>query len=542
MARKSFLLGDFLVEQGIITREQLREALKYHHEKGIRLGRALIELGFVSEDQIIRALSEQLNVQYVKLKTYKVDPEVLRLISPEIAWNYLALPLFRIRERLTVAMVNPLDIFAIDALTRASKMKIEPVVCSESDMREALRKYYPKRKSSPAPTPDTVEPAPAPEEQAAETASEPTNGYWQKIDDFLKRLAEKKARQAFVLGNKIRVDFGEYQEDWPLPDSLDKNSFIRMLCSLGDEVSTYERLPHRFLIDKKYADGPCRYHVLAGSGVKSETAMITLQMARNEEMAGLPETSPLARLLNVLPHTPGLVVLAAPDLYLLDQAFYATWQAVHGKFRYPIAIENQPTAILPDATQLVSCHPAEQLAMLRYVQAANCDGLFLKNITDASVLQQVIQLAETGVPVVLGLVTTKPWMAPELLFGKGYEEFARLVHHVYYRAAVTRLCPECRKKVQPPQPLKKLLNGKSELTIYDDTGCEACQQQNGQSREIVEFLWEAHSIGEPRNGRNGRRNGHAAKEIRRALEKQLLPRLKKGEIGLSQVLPLLAAE
>ena len=107
MARKSFLLGDFLVEQGIITREQLREALKYHHEKGIRLGRALIELGFVSEDQIIRALSEQLNVQYVKLKTYKVDPEVLRLISPEIAWNYLALPLFRIRERLTVAMVNP---------------------------------------------------------------------------------------------------------------------------------------------------------------------------------------------------------------------------------------------------------------------------------------------------------------------------------------------------------------------------------------------------------------------------------------------------
>ncbi len=541
MARKSCLLGDFLVEQGIITREQLREALKYHHEKGIRLGRALIALGFVDEDQIIRALSEQLSVQYVKLKTYKVDPEVLKLIKPEIAWNYLALPLFRIRDRLTVAMVNPLDIFAIDALTRASKMKIEPVVCSETDMQEALRKYYPKR-SAPAKKQDSAEPRQA--APAQENAAAPQNGYWQKIEDFLAQLAEKKARQAFVLGEKVRVDFGEYYEDWDLPENLDKNSFIRMLSSLGDEVSTFERLPHRFLIDKQYANGPCRYHVLAGSGVKSETAMITLQMPRELNQNGLANDSPLARLLEALPHSPGLVILAAPDLYLLDQVFYATWQAISGKYRYPIAIENQPTAILPDATQLISCHPAEQLAMLRYVQAANCDCLFLKNIVDPAVLQQVVQLTETGVPIVLGLVTAKPWMAPELLFGDGdgYQKFSRLVHQVYYRAAVVRLCPECRKKVQPPQPLKKLLNGKSELTIYDDTGCEACKRQNHREREIVEFLWEAHRAGEQQNGRNGRRNGHVAREIRKALEQQLLPRLKKGEIGLSQVLPLMAAE
>jgi type II secretory ATPase GspE/PulE/Tfp pilus assembly ATPase PilB-like protein len=140
--KQSLLLGDFLVSQGLISDDQLRTALKYQKEKGKMLGRALIDLDFLNEQEMIRALGENLGVQYVSLKTYRIDPEVISLIPEHIARGHQVLPLFRIDNTLTVGMVNPLDVVAIDSITRVTQFKVSPVVCSEVDLREAVDYHY----------------------------------------------------------------------------------------------------------------------------------------------------------------------------------------------------------------------------------------------------------------------------------------------------------------------------------------------------------------------------------------------------------------
>jgi type IV pilus assembly protein PilB len=142
LTKQNVLLGDFLVSQGLINDEQLHRALKYQKEKGKMLGRSLIDLEILSEPDMIKALSQQLGVQYVSLKTYRIDPAVINLVPEHVARGFQVLPLFRIDETLTVGMVNPLDVVAIDAITRACQLKVAPVVCSEVDLRDAIDHHY----------------------------------------------------------------------------------------------------------------------------------------------------------------------------------------------------------------------------------------------------------------------------------------------------------------------------------------------------------------------------------------------------------------
>ncbi len=142
MKKENVLLGDFLVSQGLINDDQLRQALKYQKEKGKLLGRALIDLNFLGEQDMIKAVGEKLGVQYVSLKTYRIDPLVISLIPEHIARGFQVLPLFRIDTTLTVGMVNPLDIAAIDAITRVTQLKVSPIVCSEIELRDAIEHHY----------------------------------------------------------------------------------------------------------------------------------------------------------------------------------------------------------------------------------------------------------------------------------------------------------------------------------------------------------------------------------------------------------------
>jgi len=140
--KKNILLGDFLLEQGLITEEDLRRALKYQKETGKLLGRCLIELGILDEKTLIKALSEQMGVQYVSLKKYKSDPEVIKLIPEDFARTHKVFPLFRIEDKLTVGMVNPLDVITIDRIAQMTNLKVEPVVCHEQDIEEAIQLHY----------------------------------------------------------------------------------------------------------------------------------------------------------------------------------------------------------------------------------------------------------------------------------------------------------------------------------------------------------------------------------------------------------------
>jgi type IV pilus assembly protein PilB len=135
-------LGEILVRENILTPQQLREALDYQREHGGRLGFNLVKLGLVSDDMVTAVLSRQYGVPSVNLDLFDVDASVIRLIPREVADKYSVLPLSRVGATLTLAMVDPTNVFAMDDIKFMTGLNIEPVVVSEAGVQEAIEQYY----------------------------------------------------------------------------------------------------------------------------------------------------------------------------------------------------------------------------------------------------------------------------------------------------------------------------------------------------------------------------------------------------------------
>jgi type IV pilus assembly protein PilB len=135
-------LGEILVRENLLSAQQLRDALDYQREHGGRLGFNLVKLGLVSDDMITAVLSRQYGVPSVNLELFDIDDSVIRLIPHEVAQKYSVLPLSRVGATLTLAMVDPTNVFAMDDIKFMTGLNIEPVVVSEASVQEAIAKYY----------------------------------------------------------------------------------------------------------------------------------------------------------------------------------------------------------------------------------------------------------------------------------------------------------------------------------------------------------------------------------------------------------------
>src|SRR5476651_272686 len=135
-------LGDLLVKEKIITPEQLDKATKVQKETNCRLGSALVKLGFLDDEDVTNFLSRQYGVPAINLSYFEIDPSVVKLIPFETAKRYQILPLSRVGASLTIAMVDPTNVFAMDDIKFMTGFNIEPVVASESAIIEAIDKAY----------------------------------------------------------------------------------------------------------------------------------------------------------------------------------------------------------------------------------------------------------------------------------------------------------------------------------------------------------------------------------------------------------------
>src|SRR5215831_969528 len=135
-------LGDLLVKEKIITPEQLQQAVKVQKENNCRLGSALVKLGFLSDEDVTNFLSRQYGVPAINLSYFEIDASVVKLIPFETAKRYQILPLSRVGASLTIAMVDPTNVFAMDDIKFMTGFNIEPVVASESSINEGIEKAY----------------------------------------------------------------------------------------------------------------------------------------------------------------------------------------------------------------------------------------------------------------------------------------------------------------------------------------------------------------------------------------------------------------
>ncbi len=135
-------LGSMLVSSGLISDDQLKKALSVQKSEGGRLGSILVKLGFVAEDKLMTFLSKQYGVPYVDLSKFEINSAVIKHIPAEVAQKYRIMPINRAGATITIAMVDPSNIFAIDDIKFMTGYNVEAVVATEGAIVVAIKKYY----------------------------------------------------------------------------------------------------------------------------------------------------------------------------------------------------------------------------------------------------------------------------------------------------------------------------------------------------------------------------------------------------------------
>ncbi len=135
-------IGDFLLREGLVTEEQLRAAARDAKEHGTRVGYSLIKLNIIAEPELTKALARQYRVPAVDLDRVQVDPKIVKLFPPDLAFKHYVLPIRRIGRMLTVAMADPTDAGAIDSLKFVTRCDIEPVIVGEMTLKRHIDQFY----------------------------------------------------------------------------------------------------------------------------------------------------------------------------------------------------------------------------------------------------------------------------------------------------------------------------------------------------------------------------------------------------------------
>ncbi|MCM8819369.1 MAG: hypothetical protein NC925_01065 [Candidatus Omnitrophica bacterium] len=137
-------IGELFVKLNKITKEQLLEALKFQNEKypNKNIGAILVDLGYITEEELYFILALQFLYPYVELKNYKLDEKIIALLPKEIAHKYKVIPLDRFGNILTVAMFNPIDTKAIEEIEKITGLKVRTFVVKKHEIEEVLHLIY----------------------------------------------------------------------------------------------------------------------------------------------------------------------------------------------------------------------------------------------------------------------------------------------------------------------------------------------------------------------------------------------------------------
>ena len=142
MAIRNKNIGDVLIENEIITKDILAEALEHQTKFGGNITQYLVTCGYIKEEDMVKCISSQFGYPYLPLSEYDVPPEVIKLVPSELAEKYWLVPVDNIENLVTVVMANPLDEEAIREVEKVTKCKVQPFVGIRSDIAKAIARYY----------------------------------------------------------------------------------------------------------------------------------------------------------------------------------------------------------------------------------------------------------------------------------------------------------------------------------------------------------------------------------------------------------------
>ncbi|MDD6207315.1 MAG: ATPase, T2SS/T4P/T4SS family [Clostridiales bacterium] len=476
-SRRKKRLGDILKDAGIVTEEQIEQALTYQKEKkpGNKLGASLIELGFITEQDIAKALQRQLGYEGVNLAGLKIPPEVLKVADEAILRKNNMMPFeFNVVNPniLRVAMSDPLDIMAVDDLAIVTGYQIEVVVATASDVRNALDRYYGNSATQKVVAEFTKEQE---EKLAKRKEAEQANNddvdqapVVRIVNQIIEQGVRQRASDIHIEPNedKMRV---RYRIDGVLHETMRND--ISLLSAISARIKiiggmdiSEKRKPQdgriATVVDRLEYD--IRVSILPT--VEGEKIVMRLTqkkgLTRDKKDLGL-QPEDLEKFEKIISHPNGIILVTGPTGSGKSTTLYTALSELNTEDVNIITVEDPVEANLAGINQVQVNAKAGMTfaAALRSILRQDPDIIMIGEIRDQETAEIAVQASITGHLVVSTLHTNSAASTITRLEDMGLESYliADAVVGVIAQRLVRRVCPKCSREVLTDDKDKEIL-------------------------------------------------------------------------------------
>ncbi|MDP9301342.1 MAG: Flp pilus assembly complex ATPase component TadA [Actinomycetota bacterium] len=495
--RKSKQLGQILIELGFITPEQLETALEEHRKTPKSLGRVLIDLGMIKEADLVRALAEQVGLEFVDLNEFPIDATSTVLLPEALSRRYRAIPIGERDGRLLVAMSDPANVYALDDIRTITGRDVQPVVATANDVEEAIQKF--------SGMDSQVE---AMASIAAEAADETTAELEEALEDApIVKLVNAIMTQAvgdrasdvhlepaeFNVRIRFRVDGVLHEPMPPAPKNI-QGGLISRLKVMADLNIAERRVPQDGRISMKVGGRALDLRVATLPTVYGEKVVIRVldksnALLRLEDLGFLENA--YGRFSESFRKPYGAILVTGPTGSGKSTTMYSTLNILNEESKNIITVEDPVEYRLAGVNQM-QVNPKAGLTFasaLRSILRADPDIVLIGEIRDKETATIAIEAALTGHLVLSSLHTNDAPSAISRLVEMDVETFlvASAIDAVVAQRLARKLCERCRVVYQPEQAELEAAGFPEWLwpeipQLFKSQGCPACSNTGYRGR------------------------------------------------------------
>lgn len=505
--RKKVRLGDVLVQNGVITEEDLQRGLERQKGSGRKLGETLVDEGITTEENIARALSNQFHYDMVDLSNVEIPQEILELVPANVLKKHRAIPFEYSPDNmnvLRVAMADPMDIGAMDDINIITNLQVEPVVVTTGSVMLAIDRYYGQAEVNSALEEYTREKESQMIEQEDMYSEDVNNSpIVQLVKGMIDQAVRQRASDIHIepMEKQVRI---RYRIDGAL---YEKSVYsIRLLPAIvarikiigGMDISE-KRKPQdgriTQVVDRKEFD--IRVSILPTVYGEKIVMRLTSKNALTREKSQLglkPEE--LKKFDHILRHPHGILLVTGPTGSGKSTTLYTALSELNKEDVNIITVEDPVEANIDGINQVQVNNKANLTfaSALRSILRQDPDIIMIGEIRDQETASIAVQASITGHLVVSTLHTNSAASTITRLADMGIEPYliADATIGVIAQRLVRRLCPECkRQKKADAEELEMLqLEPDADVTIYEPCGCSRCEGTGFKGRIGVYEIME----------------------------------------------------
>ena len=488
-------LGDILLDEHLITQEQLNQALASAKNDTKKIGEAVVDLGFATEQDIAAALSSQLGFEYVNLSDFRISENVLCLISENVLRKHLMIPYEFVPDnvnQIKVAMADPMDLSAIDDFNIVTNLQVIPSVATARDILLALDRYYGDTETMKAAQEYARERegiAAKLQEVDVSNSDVQSSPVVQLVTSMVEQAARQRVSDIHIEAKEdsVRVRYridGALYERFTYSIHLLPAIMARIKIISGMDISE-KRKPQdgRFtiMVDKREFD--IRVSVLPT--VYGEKCVMRLAqkkaLTRNKSELGFSPTE-LKTFDDILKNPNGILLVTGPTGSGKSTTLYTALSELNKEDVNIVTVEDPVEANIDGINQVQVNVKAELTfaSALRSILRQDPDIIMIGEIRDGETAEMAVQASITGHLVVSTLHTNSAAGSINRLLNMGIEGYllADSLVGIIAQRLVRKLCPHCKKPHPVTEMERRLIGLKPDVDreIYEPVGCDRCDR------------------------------------------------------------------